>query len=111
MDIGGTIKALRERRGWSQEELGWRVETSAANVSRIETGKHGPGPDLLQSLAKAFELKVHELFALAEGEPILLISRLPDKSEELLLQHFRAMSEERRLLLLQVGAAFAQPVC
>ncbi len=108
MDIGGTIKALRERQGWSQEELGWRAGTSAANISRIETGKHGPGPDLLDSLAKAFQLKVHQLFALAEGELNLIVAHLPDRSEEMLLQHFRAMSEEHRLLLLQVGASFAR---
>ncbi|MDO9226629.1 MAG: helix-turn-helix transcriptional regulator [Pseudomonadota bacterium] len=109
MNIGGTIKALRELRGWSQEELGWRVSSSSANISRIETGKHGPGPDVLGALAKAFELKVYELFALAEGEPLHLVARLPDQAEEMLLQSFRAMSEERRLLLLQVGAQFAQP--
>ena len=109
MNIGGTIKALRERHGWSQEELGWRVGSSSANISRIETGKHGPGPDVLEALAKAFELKVYELFALAEGEPVHLAAHLPDQAEQLLLKHFRAMSEERRLLLLQVGTQFALP--
>jgi transcriptional regulator with XRE-family HTH domain len=108
MNIGGTIKTLREQRGWYQEELGWRVSSSSANISRIETGKHGPGPDVLQALAKAFELKVHELFALAEGEPLHLVAHLPDKAEELLLQFFRSMSEEQRLLLLQVGAQFVK---
>jgi len=108
MNIGGTIKALREQRKWSQEELGLRVNTSTANISRIETGKYRPGEEVLQALASEFGIKVSEIYALAEGAPATLAAHLPDKAEELLLQSFRAMSEERRELLLQVGAQFAR---
>lgn len=109
MHMGETIKALRDEKGWTQEELGWRTGTSAANISRIETGKHGPGPEVLQALAAAFDLKVHELLALAEGEPRHLASRLPEKLEALLLENFRALSGERKLLLLQISDAFVRP--
>lgn len=108
MNLGSTIKALRERHGWSQEELGWRVNSSAANISRIETGKYRPGEDVLESLAQVFGIRVSELFALAEGAPGSQVVHLPDQAEALLLAHFRAMSDERRLLLLQVGAVFAR---
>ncbi len=108
MNIGGTIKALRERQKWSQEELGFRVNTSTTNISRIEAGKYRPGEAVLQALAAEFGIKVSELYAMAEGAPAHLAAHLPDKAEELLLQCFRAMSEERRLLLLQVGAQLAQ---
>jgi|GEM_PF-626853 len=110
MHMGETIKTLRDEKGWTQEELGWRAGTSAANISRIETGKHGPGPEVLQALAAAFDLKIHELLALAEGEPRHLASRLPEKLEALLLENFRALSEERKLLLLQVSEAFVHPL-
>jgi transcriptional regulator with XRE-family HTH domain len=109
MNIGGTIKALRERQKWSQEELGFRVNTSTTNISRIEAGKYRPGEAVLQALATEFGIKVSELYAMAEGAPAHLAAHLPDKAEELLLQSFRAMSDERRLLLLQVGAQLAQP--
>lgn len=108
MNIGGTIRALREHRKWSQEELGLRVNTSTANISRIEAGKYRPGEAVLQALADEFGISVSELYALAEGAPAALSAHLPAKAEEMLLQSFRAMSEEKRLLLLQVGAQFAQ---
>lgn len=109
MNIGGTIKALREQRKWSQEELGLRVNTSTTNISRIEAGKYRPGEAVLKALATEFGIKVSELYAMAEGAPAQLAAHLPDKAEELLLQSFRAMSDERRLLFLQVGAQFALP--
>ncbi|MBU1665602.1 MAG: helix-turn-helix transcriptional regulator [Gammaproteobacteria bacterium] len=108
MNIGGTIKALRERRKWSQEELGLRVGTSTTNISRIEAGKYRPGEAVLQALAAEFGIKVSELYALAEGSSVHLAAHLPDNAEQLLLQSFRAMSEEQRLLLLQVGAQFVR---
>jgi transcriptional regulator with XRE-family HTH domain len=109
MNIGGTIKALRERRKWSQEELGLRVDTSTTNISRIEAGKYRPGEAVLHALAAEFGIKVSELYALAEGAPAHLAAYLPEKAEELLLQFFRAMSEDQRLLLLRVGAQFVRP--
>lgn len=108
MNIGGTIRALREQRKWSQEELGLRVNTSTTNISRIEAGKYRPGEAVLQALAAEFGIRVSELYALAEGGPAPLVVHLPDRAEELLLQFFRTMNEEQRLLLLQVGAQFAQ---
>lgn len=107
MEIGGTIRALREKFGWSQEELGWRVNASAANISRIETGKHGPGTDLLQAIAAEFNLKVHEIYALAEGVPEEMLENLPKQAEEQLLQYFRSMNIEQKQLLLKVGREFA----
>lgn len=108
MNIGGTIKALREQQKWSQEELGLRVNTSTTNISRIEAGKYRPGEAVLQALAIEFGLKVSELYAMAEGAPDQLVAHLPDKAEELLLKSFRAMSDERQLLFLQVGAQLSQ---
>lgn len=108
MNLGGTIKALREQHGWSQEDLGWRVNSSAANISRIETGKYRPGADVLQSLAQVFGIRISELFALAEGAPMTHVVHLPEQAEAILLGHFRAMGEDQRVLLLQVGAMFAQ---
>ena len=60
MKIGGTIKELRLNRGLTQSELADLAGTTAANISRIESGKHGAGSDLLNSLAFVLRLKVHQ---------------------------------------------------
>lgn len=108
MNLGMTIRALREQKGWSQEELGWRVQTTGANISRIENNKHRPGPEVMQDLAREFGIKVHELYALAEGEALPLIVRMPEQAENLLVERFRAMTEERRRLLLDLSATLAE---
>ncbi len=107
MNLGMTIRILREQQGWSQEELGWRVQTTGANISRIENNKHRPGPEVMQDLAREFGIKVHELYALAEGEPLPLMARMPEQAENLLVERFRIMTEERRRLLLDLSATLA----
>ncbi|WP_442953806.1 helix-turn-helix domain-containing protein, partial [Pararhizobium sp.] len=36
MELGKIVKKLREKKGLSQDELAFRTNTSAANISRIE---------------------------------------------------------------------------
>ena len=107
MNLGMAIRSLREQHGWSQEEIGFRVGVTAANISRIENNKHRPGPEVMQDLAQEFGIKVHELYALAEGEPLPLMTRLPEQAENLLVERFRAMTEERRRLMLDLSATLA----
>lgn len=109
MKLGAVVRHLREQRGWSQDELAFRTHTSAANISRIETGKHWPGTDLLKSLAEALELKVYQLIALAEGVRLKKTQGTKfDHDEEIVLKHFRAMTKEQRELFKEVGASFAK---
>lgn len=108
MNLGNAIRSLREQKSWSQEELGWRVQTTGANISRIENDKHRPGPEVLRDLAREFGLKVHELYALAEGEPLALMARIPEQAETLLVERFRRMDAARQRLLLDLSAALAE---
>ncbi|MFV0370743.1 MAG: helix-turn-helix domain-containing protein [Azonexus sp.] len=107
MKIGATVRSLRQERGMTQEELAFRANTTAGTISRIETNRHHPGEQLLDTLASALGLRVHELVAHAEG--FRLADRLcgSDAEEQALLGHFRAMRGEQRRLLLQVAANFA----
>lgn len=108
MELGKVIKRLREGRGWSQDELAFRTGTSAANISRIENGKHGAGEALLEALSREFDYKVYQLVALAEGvdAPIIPVNSNPD--EEGLLSNYRAMTEDQRLLFRAVGQEFVK---
>lgn len=108
MKLGAVVRHLREQRGWSQDELAFRTHTSAANISRIETGKHWPGTGLLKYLADALELKVYQLIALAEGIRLKSQGTKFDHDEEIVLKHFRAMTKEQRELFKAVGANFVK---
>lgn len=107
MNFGQIIKELRLRRGWSQEELAFRVGATAATISRIETGKHGAVDALKTALAGEFDLKVSELIALAENGLPPKPVQMPESQEECLLGFFQRMSAEKRGLLLSVAKVFA----
>lgn len=53
---GAKIRFMREMMGWSQPELGEKAALTAQQVSNIERGRRGVGPDIGPRLAKAFEI-------------------------------------------------------
>lgn len=56
------LRALRERAGWNQTELGRRAGVDRSIVSRIEAGRTlNPGRDVLVNLATALRVDVSEL--------------------------------------------------
>jgi molybdate-binding protein/transcriptional regulator with XRE-family HTH domain len=61
------LKATREVRGWTQEELARRAGVSRAEVSAIETGRAVPSTAVALLLARALERGVEALFALSDA--------------------------------------------
>jgi DNA-binding XRE family transcriptional regulator len=51
IDIGKRIAQLRKQQGMTQAELGDHAGVTAANISRIETGRYSPGLDVLARIA------------------------------------------------------------
>lgn len=60
---GGVIKALREKKGLTQEDLAKQISVSGKAVSKWETGKGFPDISLLEPLAKALTVSVTELLS------------------------------------------------
>ncbi len=60
---GGVIKALREKKGLTQEDLAKQIGVSGKAVSKWETGKGFPDISLLEPLAKALAVSVTELLS------------------------------------------------
>ena len=58
---GDVIRALREKKGMTQEALAQRLFVSAKAVSKWETGKGYPDISLLEPLAAALYISVIEL--------------------------------------------------
>ena len=60
---GDVIRALREKKGLTQEELAQRIFVSGKAVSKWETGKGYPDISLLEPLAAALGISVIELLS------------------------------------------------
>ncbi len=56
------LRELRENKGWTQKELGEKVNVSRQAVNAIETGKFDPSIWLAYDLAKLFGITIEELF-------------------------------------------------
>lgn len=57
------LKALRIKRGMSQEALAKKAGISRGYLLRLEAGRQDPSLSTLQKLAKAFKVKVGDLLA------------------------------------------------
>lgn len=51
--FGPWLKEEREKRGWSQDQLGLRADLTKATVSRFETGVRDPQRESVEVLARA----------------------------------------------------------
>jgi putative transcriptional regulator len=56
------VRELREREGWSQAELGTRLEVSRQTVNAIETGKYAPSLPLAFRIARLFGEPIEAIF-------------------------------------------------
>jgi putative transcriptional regulator len=55
------IQQIRERRGWSQEELARRARISRPYLARLETGRQDPRVTVLLKIARALKVKLSDL--------------------------------------------------
>lgn len=63
MDIGKSIKRIREAKNLSQKDVITAIKMGPAQYSRIEGGKTDPSFSTLERIAKALGVKLSELFA------------------------------------------------
>lgn len=77
MGLGETIKHLREKSNFTQDELGKRLNITKATVSKYEKGKLEPSIETIKALADIFDVPVDYL--LGESN----ISALDDEKEQL----------------------------
>ena len=57
-----TLRELRMERGWTQEEMGDRLDISRQSVNAIEAGRYDPSLPLAFSIARLFKLRIEEIF-------------------------------------------------
>lgn len=56
------VRELRERRGWSQAQLGERLGVSRQTINAIETGKYDPSLPLAFRIARTFGETIESIF-------------------------------------------------
>ncbi|RZI98563.1 MAG: XRE family transcriptional regulator [Brevundimonas sp.] len=59
--VGRNTKAIREAKGWSQEELADQAELHRTYVSGVERGIRNPTVTVLDRLAKALKVSIGTL--------------------------------------------------
>lgn len=69
MKFNERLLDLRKKKGWSQEELGYKLDVSRQTISKWEAGQTTPELEKLRLLSKTFEISVDEL--INEDEEIL----------------------------------------
>lgn len=86
--VGKQIKALRQARGMSQEELSEKIPINSKYLSAIERGKANPTLDTLTRLADALRVGVPDLFnyELEPKELAQLVAGLITEGDEIKLR-------------------------
>lgn len=112
MEIGQVIRALRQKRGETLEQVALGVGTDPSNLSRIERGVQQPSAELLRAIAAALQTTIGSLYACAEGQDYsadktqdLLGADESDYTSEAiqLRQHFRTLSADNQRALLEIA--------
>lgn len=69
------LRALRQARGWSLEELGSRANLGPSTISRLETGRRRIAIDHLATLARALDTTVDELLQEDANDEVVIRPR------------------------------------
>ena len=56
------LRLLRAEKGWTQTELGERLDVSRQTIHAIESGKYDPSLPLAFKIAQIFECLIEEIF-------------------------------------------------
>ena len=91
-DVGGLLRTWRERRRFSQQELSNRSGVSTRHLSRVETGRAQPTPDMILHLAEHLDvpLRARNRLLLAAGyAPRYRDHRLDDRAVTVVMEGLR----------------------
>jgi transcriptional regulator with XRE-family HTH domain len=106
MDIGKTLRVMREAKGLSQGDIERRSGLLRSYISRVEGGYTAPSLITLEKFAKALGVEPYQLLFEGSGRP--KSARVPDqggvpKPAKKLLKLFESMSADNRKVLLMMA--------
>jgi putative transcriptional regulator len=62
ISVKNTVRELRSAKGWSQAELGDKLDVSRQSVIAIEQGKFDPSLPLAFKIARLFGKRIEDIF-------------------------------------------------
>lgn len=109
MKIGAAIKQVRLERGVTQEAIALDAGTFAGNISKIERDQQLPSLELLEKIATALNIKLSELFVLAEEKSGHVTARSASPTARncgnaaiLVRRHFLSLDADNQLLAVEL---------
>ena len=93
MNVGERIRLLREKAGFSQNELAGRAGVSQTHLRRVELGQAGITVDHLQMVCDALSITLKDFFDTSENQDGLLgaIANLTPKQKQLLIAFLKSI--------------------
>jgi len=67
--VGKNIKAQRDQKGWSQQDLASQLQLTRQTISKWELGRSYPDIENLVRLSKLFDVSTDELLDLKQAKP------------------------------------------
>ena len=74
MKISEKIRALREEKQWSQEEMAAKLDMSRNGYAKIELGKTKPNIDKLLKIAQLLDVEISDLFQADEKNVLFFMN-------------------------------------
>lgn len=68
--LGQKLKKLREDRGWSQKDLGQKLNKGISTISGYESDAHSIPSDVLISLAAIYDISLDDLIGIKKPDSI-----------------------------------------
>lgn len=93
MNVGERIRVLREKAGFSQNELAGRADVSQTHLRRVELGQAGITVDHLQMVCDALGITLKDFFDVdtTQDEFMDAISNLTPRQKQLLMAFLKSL--------------------
>ena len=93
MNVGERIRILREKAGFSQNELAGRADVSQTHLRRVELGQAGITVDHLQMVCDALGITLKDFFDVdtTQDEFMDAISNLTPRQKQLLMAFLKSL--------------------
>ena len=97
--IGLRLKELRDAKGWTQDDLAEATGMNRVTIAKYEAGRSEPKSASLGKLAMALGVDANTILGIDDDLPIATQAIELSEDERILLDRYRALSDEDKELL------------